>query len=310
MGNLKFNYDNPTRAVFLRILAWEIYEAGRELKVRDVVSEQVQSARNELGLKPFDTAGGGAQDFINKLREGAKPLLTAKHQPPSAAEVGWKDEWRLLNLPSHFLVRSLSQNPIVEKVENSNAIKADPLEFKISLRHPALPSLRLFIGTKAPKKTMFNALRGIYFLRLPSDKLYIGKSDEFHTRFSDHGKNKLPSWWIFIAPEGVEQTYTLDTLNAAESLLISFWNEIADVKNNTRGGDQKPAFIWLQQAVLLTEAASAVFLWALKEKKQLGETNLIPDWSIPFKKWRGEGWPGCYTSNSPVHHKTQPVSIV
>jgi hypothetical protein len=290
MRKLTFSYENPVRAVFLRILAWEIYEAERKLKVRDVVTGQVQAARIELGLEPFEP-GGGAQDFINKLRDGPKPLLTAKHKPPEPNEVGWKDEWRLLNLPSHSFVRFLSRNPVPE---GEPIKKENHTELKISLRHPALPTLRIFIGTKAPDTGTFKNLRGVYFLRLPT-KLYVGKSDEFHTRFSSgHKKSKSPNWWIFISPDAGDQYFTLDTLGAAESLLISFWNEIADLDNRTRGGDQKPTFVWLQQSVLLTEAVSAAFLWLLRDKKELENSMGLLNWSIPFKKWKGQGWPECY----------------
>jgi len=73
-------------------------------------------------------------------------------------------------------------------------------------------------------------------------------------------------------------------------LLISFWNEIGVVENQTRGSDQKPAFVYLQQGILLVEAASAVLLWLIREKQDLG----FPSWNIPFKSWTGTNWPDCY----------------
>lgn len=88
----------------------------------------------------------------------------------------------------------------------------------------------------------------------------------------------------------LQQTVTLDTLAAAEALLISFWNEVAEVKNGNRGTDREPMFMHLQEAIMLVEGASAALLWLMREQKKLG----YPDWSIPFKKWNGPGWPDCY----------------
>ena len=77
------------------------------------------------------------------------------------------------------------------------------------------------------------------------DGFYIGKSDEFDVRWSQHtkllkNKSKPVKWWAFIEPVGMEGAFTLDALNAAESLLISFWNEICDTTNKKRGHDKLP----------------------------------------------------------------------
>lgn len=283
MPQLPLSYDNPVTAVFLRILAWELYVAKRELKVRDVVTDQVQTARKELGLSPLE--GGASQDFIQKLRLGPQPFLTLKYKPPAPAESDWRTEWRLLYLPSHGLVRQLSGKPVVTLLPASETHK----EFQIALRHPALPTLRVFTGANVPKGDIFGNRRGVYFLRL-ANSLYMGKSDEFDVRLSQHSNNKNLKWWVFVSPEASEQTFTQDALGAAESLLISFWNEVAVVDNQRRGSDQEPAFAYLQEAVLLVEAASATLLWLTRENKKSG----LPDWSIPFKQWKGRGWPECY----------------
>ena len=105
------NYDNPLIAVFLRILSWEIRVAKRDLKVSDVVTEQVQTARRELGLPP--NKGGAPHSFIQKLRSATVPLLSGNNKPPKPLEKIWsKDEWRLLFIPPHNLVRQLSNKPI------------------------------------------------------------------------------------------------------------------------------------------------------------------------------------------------------
>ena len=147
---------------------------------------------------------------------------------------------------------------------------------------------------KRPKGGTFKNLRGVYFLRL-AESLYIGQSSEFGTRLGHHGK-KEASWWCFIAlEESNNHVFTLDALLAAESLLISFWNEISEVGNKTRGSDQKPASVHLQQAILFTEAASASLLWLIRDCEQAKQLALH-DWKIPFKKCTGRGWPGCYLS--------------
>lgn len=53
MPQLPLSYANGVTAVLLRIMAWDLYIAKRELKVQDVVTEQVQIARTKLGLKPL-----------------------------------------------------------------------------------------------------------------------------------------------------------------------------------------------------------------------------------------------------------------
>jgi len=283
MSQLPLSYHNPVTAVFLRILAWELYVAKRELKVQDVVTDQIQTARKELGLSPLE--GGAAQDFIQKLRLGSQPFLTPKYTPPAPAEPDWPTEWRLLYLPSHGLVRQLSGKPVVTLLPASETHK----EFQIALRHPALPTLQVFMGANVPRGYVFGNRRGVYFLWL-ANSLYIGKSDEFDVRLSQHSKLKNLKRWVFVSPDASGQTFTQDALGAAESLLISFWNEVADVDNQRRGSDKKPAFAYLQEAVLLVEAASAALLWLTRENKKSG----LPDWSIPFKRWKGRGWPECY----------------
>lgn len=282
MSRLPLSYDNPVTSVFLRILSWELYVAKRDLKVQDVVTEQVQIARNELGLEALE--GGATHDFIQKMRKGSAHL-SPKNTPPAPTEPAWKTEWRLLYLPSHSFVRQISENPVVTVLSQPQ----NHSEFQVTLRHPALPTLRIFVGAEDPKGNTFGKCRGVYFLRM-ADSLYIGKSDEFDIRLSQQIKNKHPLWWCFLSPEGSEQTFTQDALGAAESLLISFWNETSLINNQKRGGDQMPAFAYLQQAILLVEAASATLLWLIREKQDLG----LPNWNIPFKNWKGINWPECY----------------
>ena len=163
----------------------------------------------------------------------------------------------------------------------------------MTLRDPSLPTVHVFTGDHMPPSRTFNAHRGLYFLRTAT-KLYLGKTDEFDIRLPWHYKNRQTNnpilWWVFVSPQQSVQTFTLDALAAAESLLISFWNEIGTVENQTRGSDQKPAFVYLQQGILLVEAASAVLIWLMRERQDLR----FPSWDIPFKNWTGANWPKCY----------------
>lgn len=279
------SYNNPVVAVFLRVLAWELYVAKRELRVKHVVSDQVQVARKELGLLPLH--GGAPHDFIQRLRRLPNLLLTPNNTPPRPVEAFWSTEWRLLYLPPHNLVRRLSANPVSSSLEQNEQSYS---EIIVTLRDPAVPTLRVFVGTNRPDGEVFLNRRGLYFIRGAND-LYIGKTDEFDVRLRQHYANTNPSWWIFVSQEYSEQTFTQDALTASESLLISFWNEIACIRNGNRGADRKPAFVYLQQAVLFVEAASATLLWLIRERNDLG----LPNWSIPFKVWAGHGWPNCYT---------------
>lgn len=285
MSQLSLSYSNPVTAVFLRTLAWELFVAKKQLRVQDVVTGQVQAARRELGLKPLE--GGAAQDFIQHLRMGPKPFLSPKNTPPKPSEQIWHNAWRLLYLPPHNIVRQLSEKPVYT-IETPNVGTPTYAKFLVTLRNPALPTLHVFVGTQLPSSNTFGVHRGLYFLRL-EDSLYIGKTDEFDVRLTQHQK-KTPLWWVFVSPEQSVQTFTKDALEAAEALLISFWNEVSVLDNQKRGGDQEPAFPYIQQAILMVEAASGVLLWLMRDQKSLG----LSSWNIPFKNWRGRGWPECY----------------
>lgn len=287
------SYNSPLEAVFLRILACELYVAKENPMVKNVTAEQVQAARKELGLPPHKLPGGGPHYFIRGLRHQAVPTLSVGHTPPQPLEKGWDSEWRLLNLPPHNLVRQLSDRPIL----TTNGVPVGQTthhEFLMTLRDPALPTLHVFTGDQVPPSGTFNTHRGLYFIRT-AGKLYLGKTDEFDVRllhhYTNHQKKNDPVlWWVFVSPQQSVQTFTQDALAAAESLLISFWNEISVIENSNRGGDQKPAFVYLQQGILLVEAASAVLLWLMRKKQDLGFSS----WSIPFKKEKYRDWPECY----------------
>jgi hypothetical protein len=101
-------YDDPLTAVFLRTLAWEIYVAGREPLVKELTQNQVQRAREDLGLKR--TTKGAPFAYLQSLRKRKRPLLSC--DPTRTLEKGWGEEWRLHYLPSHRLVRVLSNSPV------------------------------------------------------------------------------------------------------------------------------------------------------------------------------------------------------
>jgi hypothetical protein len=125
-----------------------------------------------------------------------------------------------------------------------------------------------------------------------ANKLYIGQSEEFATRWTGHSSKNI-KWWIFIAPKDQQESFTRDSLDAAEALLISFWNETCFLANYQRGKDKKPSPIYLQQAILFVEAASAALLWLVRERNDIGFTP----WELPFKPLRGRQgsrWPECY----------------
>jgi hypothetical protein len=281
-------YDDALVGVFLRKLAWEIYVAGGKPSVGEIAEQYVQSAREDLGLKK--TTAGAPHEFIQSLRKCDPPLLdkTAPHD-----EDGWKNEWRLHYLPSHRIVRILSANPVVlpeAKKENPQGT----IQYSVSLRSPALPKLLVTIGNGRPS---FGELKGLYFLRevdgLEIDGLYIGKTNEFQTRLDGHvnSSGKKVIWWVFVAPEENNDFFSAEALDAAESLLISFWTEICVTTNKKRGKDNKPPFLHLQPAILFTEAASAAFLWLLRDKKtELKFDNL----DLPFKDCKANHWPKCY----------------
>ena len=298
MPQLPLSYDSPLEAVFLRILAWEIYVAKKKPKVGQIAIGEVQTARKEIGLPPYKISvtgrNGGPHAFFKKLRSHNPPIFSAKQVSPHPMQQQWRDEWRLLYLPPHDLVRRLSHKPVVIEVGVTLTPGATHQEFLVTLRDPSLPPLHVFVGSTLPPKNTFSGHRGLYFLRF-ADYLYLGQTDEFDVRLFQHNSkaNKQANsllWWVFVSPEQSFQAFTLDALAAAESLLISFWNETTCVRNRNRGRDQRPAFGYLQQGILLVEAASAILLWLIREKKDL----IFPSWDIPFKEADYTDWPDCY----------------
>ena len=295
---MPLTYDNPLTAVFMRTLAWEIHEAERndhKPLVKELAVNQIQTAREDLGLKR--NSAGAPYAFIQTLRKVRPPLISC--DPTEPLEKGWSEEdkvWRLYSLPSHRLVRMLSDNIITVPDANGRIEKSDFVRLCLKLRAPASPTVLVTMGIGRPTSKTFDAPRGIYFLRLPK-QLYIGQSEEFSIRWTGHTKKfKDIKWWIFIAPKDQQETFSLDSLNAAEALLISFWNETCFLSNHQRGKDKKPSSASLQQAILFVEAASAALLWLIRKK----DFEFTP-WNLPFKTLRGRqgrSWPECYLKPS------------
>jgi hypothetical protein len=297
MSKMPLTYDDPLVAVFLRTLAWERYKANRkDIPVWEQAEELVQSARADLGLK--ETKGGAPHAFIQSLRKPENGFLSEVDSDP--VEDGWRDKkaWRLLNLPSHRIVRMLSHNPICKELPNP----VDGFrQYSVSLRGAAMPKLRVIVGQARPNKNLLDeGTKGLYFLREhrenPAvDALYVGKSDEFGTRWKGHEARQF-HWWVFVGPEEDNRHFSLDTLAAAESLLISFWNELCHLTNQNRASDKEPVFACLQPAILLVEAASAVLLWLIRDKKR--REMKLDEWNLPFKECSAHHWPKCYLKPS------------
>src|SRR5262245_56213285 len=103
-NGLRLSYTSPVVAVFLRILAWEHYVAKQKLTVGDVVTQQLQTARRDLGLAPnaARATSGAADDLVQRLR--SQNLLSPRNTPPTPIESEWAQAWRLHYLPPHNLV--------------------------------------------------------------------------------------------------------------------------------------------------------------------------------------------------------------
>jgi len=299
---MPLTYSDPLTAVFLRILAWEQDDGNRKaMRVgKDLVDDILQTAREELGIRRNAKGAGAPVDFVNKLRrQGFLDGIGLKEN-----EWSLESAWRLKCLPSHRLVRVLSKNPVYSvDPPPTQTGKSDLIQILVTLRNPALPKLKITLGVNKPNSEKPGDVRGVYFLRVKDenqDGLYIGKSDEFDVRWSQHTKllkikSKPVIWWAFIEPVGMGGAFTLDALNAAESLLISFWNEICDTTNKKRGHDKAPEKIHLQQGILLVTAASAALLWLMRDMKETFESKQgFNSWQLPFKKCAWPGWSGCY----------------
>lgn len=284
-GIRQLNYESPLVAVFLRTLAWECYVAKETLRVGQVVTKQLNIARQDLGLPALgakETSGAG-DDYIQQLRK--KKLLSPGGTSPAPLDKAWQTEWRLQYLPSHTQVRQLSFQPVVDMQPALSATQTFS-HFTVTLRDPALPTIKVWLG---PDDTLSKGAalhRGVYVLR-SAGGLYLGKTDEFDTRLRQHLVKRSPSWIAFFSPEG-DSAFTLDSLGAAEGLLISLWNEICMVENRNRGSDRKPASSYLQQAILFTTSVSAILVW-------LACANRLPGHdTLPFKKFNHKSLSECY----------------
>ncbi|MDH5718715.1 MAG: GIY-YIG nuclease family protein [Spirochaetia bacterium] len=289
---MNLTYDRPDIGVFLRNLAYEVFIAkNKELKVKDLTQNFIQNSRIELGLK--ETKGGYAQTIINKLRQD--DLISPSGTNPKPKEKEWEKEWRLLYLPPHNLVRELSFDPIIIEESKENNLH----KFEIQLRNPGIPKFNVYIGMERPDKQNkdIEEGRGLYYLgKNNNEAIYIGQTSEFYTRTDDHFKKGV-NWWILLVPQA-DKYYYLDknTLDTSESLLISLWNEISNVTNQSRGSDTLPPFIYLQQAINITIGCSSIYLYLFRNKDKLNSLSNITI-NIPFKKWSGTDWPSCYINS-------------
>ena len=301
---MRLTYIDPVAAVLLRRLAWECYVAKKPITVKDAVTRYVQLARAELGLQRYQPRdqSGGADAFIQELRHDN--LLSPTHSgnlEPNEPE--WADEWRLLYLPPHDLVRQLSLDPVL--VPSASSTSPTSLTLTLTLRNPAVPSLDIYVGV-GKAGSSFSDQRGLYFLGR-STGIYIGSTSEFGVRSRQHADLAEFAWYVFMSPaKGIGLTkpnsssaneraslVTLDALLAAEGMLISFWNEVCIVLNDKRGSDRKPEPMYLQQAVTLVMGVSAAFIWLLREGKAHG-LSLPVQLDAIFKPSRRTGWPECY----------------
>ncbi len=296
---LPLSYANPTVSVFVRRLAWERYVAQKDVTVKNAVTDYLQAARRELGIQEHGDrrTSGAADDLIQKLRS---QNILSRGSPVLPVEPDWNDRkksWRLLYLPPHDRVRQLSVDPVVVKTPSTSSQTCH--SYLITLRDPAVFRLRVFVGPGTTVGNECAGQRGIYFLRSDED-LYVGRTDELEIRLPQHLTRKVLKWCVFLTLEETEHTFSLDALAAAEALLISFWNETSVLGNINRGTDREPAFLYLQQAVLLAEGASAALLWLARNNTN-NDLRFLAVLSskgtssvIPFKPWRGRGWPDCY----------------
>ena len=273
--SINLSYEDPLRAVFLRKLAWELYVLKKDVTIMDIESRYLQDARAELGLKKL--RGGARNVFIQDLRkDGYIHRKDRRHVEPT--DPAWQNEWRVQHLPSHQIVRHLSGDPIIMDLHKSEKY----LHFDFIPRDPVFSAVSVYVASVEKLKILTNEranIRGIYIIGKSTNNLYIGQTDEPQVRLPNHKQNM--DWAVYIALKDDPALLTRDSLYAAESLMISFWNEIAYIENDKRGGDTKPPWKYLQQAIIFTEAASAALLWLERNFKLI---------SIPLKICRAHGW--------------------
>lgn len=290
---MKLTYTNPQTAIFLRRLAWELYVANKDITFTNALKDHLLPVRrDDLGLlDPPTNKSGNVSTQLQKLygKEIEKKSNKIVFVKETANE--WKKEWRLLYLPTHNSVRTLSKDPVFTQ----NKVGGSYYHLSVNLRSPAIPEIDVYIGSANDIKNICQDSRGIYIAyKQISEKIYIGLTDETNVRFSQNTNVNQANVVLFFTIKDSAHYLTLDSLHTTESLLISFWLEVATLNNQNRGKSKKPPFRFLQESILLTEGISAILLWLHKRQKQLK----IPEFSIPFKTGVGvpKNWVERYLS--------------
>ncbi|MBM3328001.1 MAG: hypothetical protein FJY67_00820 [Calditrichaeota bacterium] len=307
-GESPSNYETtldsllPYDRVFLRSLAWEYLWASIPPKKVGEALQYLQNARIALGIEPLKDPAA---------RERLQVLRRSFSKDPKASPLElidatyWRSHWSLLHLPSHLRIRVLARDAILIGVD-PRAEKENFHRYRISFRYQALPIMEAVVGTGKPPSYLDEDRRGLYMLNTPNG-LYLGQSSEFATRYIEHAKRQ-PKWWYFVSPVIERENgpnnggdyvkpfapykVSLDTLFGAESLWIGFWSEICKTDNKQKGKDTLPEYRYLQEAILLVEAAAASLVWLLTEGiRTIGIGDIIK--KIPFHR-KHQGWPDGY----------------
>lgn len=307
-SKLKCSNSNPLISVIARNIVIYLKHYKESAKTKQEIADFVYTrSRKELGmskrsslLKESTSVRSNLNPFFTKhKKEETLPLINSKNygknEKYSMGDTIWND-WRILKIPPHDAVREktndldfiLKQKSTKEK-DKQNKEKKGLIEFSISLLNPLLPDINVYIGDKETMPNIINGEKGLYFLKhiiRRKEYLYLGETDEFYTRFQDHKKKKEILWWIFLSlDKEIENTYSFDSLHAAEALLISYWNEVAFVSNINRGFDKTPNFNSLQQGIALVQACSSIFIWLIKRNNQKQENLIYKNYKIPIKHW-------------------------
>jgi hypothetical protein len=97
--DLLLSCDDALTAAFLRTLAWEIHVARKNPTINELTANQVQSARQDLGLQP--NTKGAPHAFLQSLRKPKPSTLSPGRTPSRSMEKAWAADksWRLLYAP-------------------------------------------------------------------------------------------------------------------------------------------------------------------------------------------------------------------
>jgi hypothetical protein len=323
----KLGYD-PVAAYTVRLALRRHFFRGEELTHATLI-DILQEARSNLGLSEYQGGAASdfiqkkiVKGYDNALRKTiGQGWIEKAGAGRYIVKVAWPRVWRFLFAPSHREVLDVAWRGTVPK-----AVKS--LFVRFSTDNPSYPSidLKVFssietgsidpvaIGEFLDEYMRYSTpLRGdpadgiddaalyfqqqtrkpmlyIYFCKDQEGRpaVYMGQTGEPRIRFLGHMKRN-PAHVILLFPAPHEGEMNDSDLNAAESLWISYYDEICNNVNTKLGSDSLPQTLSdLRRASSFVTAAAAA-VWHLGRMQEEFRLPFRPRLASALKR-SGDGY--------------------